>query len=369
MNAKYYRTIYFLRQCAVMRRRFTLPFKLIKSKFWLSESYYPELPNHKSRFRIFWELMGHIMRYGSIEWHYFSYGFDVKGFRNKEDYLDDNDFLWKCNMLNTVTSDWDYTCILRDKNLFSVILSNLGYRTPKVLFDVYSTNSINQTASAMLAKNGGGYFCKPFDGQCGGGIFKLIVEEDYCLIDGKLISKEQAKEEIISRLQDNHYIIQDLVEQHKVINAIYDKSINTLRLITIYNQRNDSVIPLSGVLRIGANGNVVDNWAKGGIAVGVDLKTGRLNEYGLYKHGFGTKTNSHPNSGVKFADVTLPYFQEAIAQAQKLHYELKGIRVIGWDIAFTKEGPLFIEGNDNMEVSINQETNGGLKKEFEEIIK
>lgn len=215
---------------------------------------------------------------------------------------------------------------------------------------------------------GGGYFCKPFDGQCGGGIFKLIVEEDHCLIDGKLISKEQAKEEIISRLQDNHYIIQDLVEQHEVINAIYDKSINTLRLITIYNQRNDSVIPLSGVLRIGANGNVVDNWAKGGLAVGVDLKTGRLNEYGLYKHGCGTKTDCHPNSEVRFVDVTLPYFQEAIEQAKRLHYELKGIKVIGWDIAFTKDGPLFIEGNDNMEISINQETNGGLKKEFEKLI-
>lgn len=158
MNAKYYPMVKFLRQCAVMKRRFTLPFTLLKSKFWLSESYYPELPNHKSRFRIFWELVGHIMRYGSIEWHYFSYGFDVKGFRNKEEYLDDNEFLWKCNMLNTITSDWDYTCILRDKNLFSVILSKLGYRTPKVLFDVCSTNSTNQITDIMLANNRGGVF-------------------------------------------------------------------------------------------------------------------------------------------------------------------------------------------------------------------
>ncbi|MCQ2312226.1 MAG: hypothetical protein MJZ84_02095 [Paludibacteraceae bacterium] len=219
-----------------------------------------------------------------------------------------------------------------------------------------------------LRRTGGGYFCKPFAGQCGGGIFKFIVEKDHCLIDGKLFSKEQAKEEIISRLRGDHYIIQDLVEQHDVINAIYDKSINTLRLITIYNKRNDCVIPLSGVLRIGANGNVVDNWAKGGLAVGVDLNTGKLNKYGLYKHGCGTKTDCHPNSGVKFEDVTLPYFQEAIEQAKRLHYGLKGIKVIGWDIAFTKDGPMFIEGNDNMEVSINQETNGGLKKVFENCI-
>lgn len=183
-----------------------------------------------------------------------------------------------------------------------------------------------------------------------------------------MISKEQAKEEIIIRLQDNHYIIQDLVEQHEVINAIYDKSINTLRLITIYNQRNDSVIPLSGILRIGVNGNVVDNWAKGGLLVGVDLKTGKLNEYGLYKHGCGTKTDCHPNSGVKFEDVTLPYIQEAIEQAKKLHCEQKGIKVIGWDIAFTKDGPMFIEGNDNPEISLNQCACGGLKQQIETIL-
>lgn len=154
MNAKYYKTICFLRQCAVMRRRFTLPFKLIKSKFWLSESYYPELPNHKSRFRIFWELMGHIMKYGSIEWHYFSYGFDVKGFRNKEEYLDDNEFLWRCNMLNTVTNDWDYTCILRDKVLFSKIVNLLGFRTP-ILAEDAKANSIDNIVNKLFAHRGG----------------------------------------------------------------------------------------------------------------------------------------------------------------------------------------------------------------------
>lgn len=156
MNAKYYKAICFLRQCAVMKRRFTLPIKLIKTKFWLSESYYPELPNHKSRFRIFCELMGHIWKYGSIEWHYFSYGFDVKGFRNRAEYLDDNEFLWKCNILNTVKSDWDYTCILRDKNLFSLMLSKLDYRTPMVIYDVNGANAIPEIVNGMFAKNRGG---------------------------------------------------------------------------------------------------------------------------------------------------------------------------------------------------------------------
>ena len=77
MNAKYYPLIKFARQASLMKRRFTLPIQLLTSGFIRSESYYPEMP-HKSRFRIAMELLGHIMKYGNIEWHYFSYGLDIK---------------------------------------------------------------------------------------------------------------------------------------------------------------------------------------------------------------------------------------------------------------------------------------------------
>ena len=33
---------------------------------------------------------------------------------------------------------------------------------------------------------------------------------------------------------------------------------------------------------------------------------------------------------------------------------------IGWDIAITKDGPMFIEGNDRWEVSMIQAVHGGM---------
>ena len=45
---------------------------------------------------------------------------------------------------------------------------------------------------------------------------------------------------------------------------------------------------------------------------------------------------------------------------------LKDIHSIGWDIAIGKDGPVFIEGNDNWEINGPQVGNRGLKKEFEE---
>lgn len=176
------------------------------------------------------------------------------------------------------------------------------------------------------------------------------------------MSSDEAQSFLVKILKQENYLVQTLVIQHDQISRLYDKSINTLRLITVYDAEQQQAVPLSAVLRVGAHGNVVDNWAQGGLAIGIDMATGKLHKYGFYKHGFGTKVTCHPDTLVEFDGYDLPFFQEALQQACDLHKHLHNIVVIGWDIAITPQGPMFIEGNDNMEVSINQETNGGLKK-------
>lgn len=48
----------------------------------------------------------------------------------------------------------------------------------------------------------------------------------------------------------------------------------------------------------------------------------------------------------------------------RFHTFLPSIHSIGWDIAITKDGPCFVEGNDNWEVSLVQICSHGLAKEF-----
>lgn len=349
-----------------MKRRITLPIKLISSGFVNSESYFPELPG-KSRFRIFLELLGHIIKYGSIEWHYFSYGFDIKGLRNKGDYLDDNWFLWKSSMLNTVLPEKDKTCILRDKQLFSDLLSVWGFDSPRIIGRLDGT-TIDSSLIERVVSTDGDYFFKPLDGQCGQGIIEVSVFEEKCLINGASAKQDELYDRIGELVKNGSYLIQERIRQHPVIDTLYDKSINTIRLLTVFDQRNNSVVPLSAVLRVGANGNVVDNWAAGGLAIGIDLETGRLREWGFYKHGKGTKTKYHPNSGVPFLGLEIPFWDEVITKAKALHQHLLPVFVIGWDIAITPDRPVFIEGNDNMEVSINQEADKGLKNEMYSLI-
>lgn len=49
------------------------------------------------------------------------------------------------------------------------------------------------------------------------------------------------------------------------------------------------------------------------------------------------------------------------------HKKIKGVNAIGWDIAITKNGPVFIEGNNNFEISGIQACERGMKKEIYQI--
>lgn len=367
MNAKYYPLIKLSRQAAVMKRRITLPFKLLSSGFVRSESYYPELP-HKSRLRIALELLGHIMRYGNIERYYFSYGFDVKGLRNHNDYLDDNWFLWKCAMLNTVLTDYDYTCILRDKALFATLLTEWGFNTPRTIAAVKTKEEAERIAERLLDVKGA-YFCKPLDGQCGGGVFRLVVDGDKAVIDGEEKTLAEAQSVLMGHFSQRPYVVQTLVVQHPEISRIYDKAVNTLRILTVMDKAASRPVSVAGEVRFGAHGSVVDNLAAGGVAVGVDLLTGQLSEYGVCKKGGAKRTTCHPDTLIPFSEVRLPFVQEAVQQAEALHARLSSIRLIGWDVAITESGPVFIEGNDNPEISGLQTVNGGLKARIQELLK
>jgi hypothetical protein len=112
----------------------------------------------------------------------------------------------------------------------------------------------------------------------------------------------------------------------------------------------------------------VDNLAAGGVTVGIDLKTGQLSEFGICKKGGAKRTPSHPDSQIRFADVQIPFVQEAVNLAEKLHEKLSSIRVIGWDIAITANGPVFIEGNDNPEISGLQTVNGGVRRTIRDLL-
>jgi hypothetical protein len=88
----------------------------------------------------------------------------------------------------------------------------------------------------------------------------------------------------------------------------------------------------------------VDNMKAGGLIVPVALADGAL---GRACFGYGGQDHDiHPATGAPIAGRTLPDWAAAIALAVDAHARAFADYVlIGWDVAFTPQGPLLIEGN------------------------
>lgn len=99
------------------------------------------------------------------------------------------------------------------------------------------------------------------------------------------------------------------------------------------------------------------------MAVGIN-PDGTLKKRAFLKPGFGTVAFQHPDTGVRFEGFVLEEYQQALRLACEAHRMFYHTEFIGWDVAMTEDGPVFIEGNDNWEIPRIQATNRPLKAEW-----
>ena len=351
----------------VINRPRSIIFLIKNPKFWNGPSYSPEAKYHRKKWLIFIDQIINIIKYGSVNTFYFTYGFDVLSRKECKEFVDYSEFMYRRIVMN-YKSENNNSCILRDKVLFNLFANGLGIKTPKNIFlindeKVFCFDSKkNAPLDKELFNNRGKLFFKLLDGECGKGAFILEIGDDHTLINGDKVPFQKFRE----LLSGNTFIVQELLYQHKVLSSLHPQSINTIRMVTVRHPKTKEVAVMSTIIRIGTGDNTVDNAAQGGICVGIDLGKGALKKWGLYEPQFGTKTEIHPDTGIVFNNLKLPFLKEATEQALFLHSMLPNIHSIGWDISISENGPVFVEGNDNWEISLMQMVNGGEKNFFKE---
>ena len=364
-----------------------------RPEFYTSPSYYPEYPERlRSHWSQFWNQVGEILRYGRINTLYFLCGYDVKTREEQKAYVHYNTFMRRRMELNQAEEN-NCACILRDKLYFSIFTEGIGLKEPNTLFytidgDLYDFRTKTKaTADSILSLGDCQLFCKPLDGQCGKGIFLLQVKEGRMTAIEKRVYKNNPIETVETEVDaeglreycsSGRYLIQMFIKQHPAMRALHPQSINTIRLLTVRSLKDGEIHVMPSILRVGTGESIVDNTSQGGLAVGIDTESGYLKRYGYYKPDFGReiegngekmqlfKEEEHPDSHIRFSDFQIPYFQEVVQQAKYYHKMMPSLHSIGWDIAIGEDGPVFVEGNENWEITGPQTCNGGLRKEFEE---
>jgi hypothetical protein len=332
----------------------------------LSRSYYPDEPT-KSKPRVLIELLWWLLRSGEINNYYYVYGLDRKAVDRRKELLPYRQFrrLRNSRNLHTGRAPYNYVCVLRDKFVFSQFVGSLGIATPRslALLDAervtWLDTNVTMPLRAIVERNDVTFdgFCKKVDGIQGDGAFPLRIDAGSLFVREGRISVSDLRDRL-----DDRYLLQQRICQHEIVSALHPSSVNTVRLITFAN--GSGVELFAAAMRIGTHGKSVDNWAAGGVIVGIDPERGELRGEGFHKPGYGGRVQRHPDSGIPFQGFTIPYFDEAVALVSRLHGYLHDIHSIGWDVAITPEGPTIIEGNDDWEGGIPMVLERDFRKRF-----
>lgn len=348
--------------------RFILPVILIFNikKFVTTESYFPEC-KRKTKIQIFGEQLFYILRTGEINRNYFISGFDRIGNNDFKKYIPWFTFTFKRNKLNQqpikfVYDPYNYICLLRDKFIFEAFCKRISINTPTNigLFNyqgIYLFKEKNVFDLKIICNFEIDAFCKKnvsYGGGMHSNILLLKIQNGKISLNNKVVSFQ----EFLKFIGKGNWIIQErITNQNPEFAAFHPQSINTVRIITVKRGNNINVI--GSFLRVGVNGSYTDNSSSGGISVGIDLENGTLKKYGLYKPGFGTKCDRHPNSGIIFEGYKIPKWKEIVEYTKRAHLLFYGLHSIGWDVAITDDGIMIIEGNDNWDTLGVQLYSGG----------
>ena len=249
-------------------------------------------------------------------------------------------------------NDHNYFDYFDDKLLFNKTFKDFVKR------DYIDVRKTNLKDFEKFCKKHNVIMCKPVNMMCGKGIEK------------KYISKDTNIEELYRYVKENNqFLIEEVVEQHPVMNKLYPDSVNTLRIVTC--NVNGKTTIMFRALRIGSGKHVVDNFNSGGMmsvisADGIVTKPAMNKAGNLYK--------VHPDTGTSIEGFKIPMFKEAIEFAKKASKVIPQVGLVGWDIAITPNGPVMIEGNNKpghdiyqSEVHLNSDGTG-MKPFYDSVI-
>lgn len=319
--------------------------------------------NKKNWFQIIKEFTNLYISQKELPLNYITNLLYRKNVSNYKDYISLKD--------NSRLLAWSYShakeqiVLAENKLLFEELLIKNNIPTPQIFFhnsknrftykgDVFKIETKNDFFSFLekifYEEKIVSLFCKPIDGGMGENIF-VIDKNTYQKIADNLINLVLSKA----------YIFQELILQHEVLKKINCSSINTLRIFTYKNKKNELEI-LSGFIRVGRKGAIIDNAHAGGIVVPFNKESGKMCAEGLQliDNGGGI-FYKHPDTEIIFENLQIPHYIQVKKIVTKASSLFK-FPFLGWDVAITPNGPVIVEVNHNFHLFLSDRMEKGLKK-------
>ncbi|QLG48366.1 sugar-transfer associated ATP-grasp domain-containing protein [Natrinema halophilum] len=142
------------------------------------------------------------------------------------------------------------------------------------------------------------------------------------------------------------YLLCEHVEQADYAAELFPHTTNTIRVLTMYDDRErEAFIPMA-IHRIGTTDSApVDTFSDGGMSARIDRETGELGEAVKYPtDGTVDWHRTHPDSGARIRGTDVPGWSRVRDQLLEIAEMYSHIPYVGWDLVVTDEGGFEIIG-------------------------
>lgn len=247
---------------------------------------------------------------------------------------------------------------IRDKVLYTALVSRMGFRTTHTQAVVHGTRgfgdlmalrSAAQVRKFLLESANYPLFGKPCEGSGSiGSALILGVDRDadtLSLGNGREIELGKFCEEVVRDYPEG-FIFQDALKQDPKMEAVTGKAVGTVRVVTLRDTETPRVF--YSVWKLPSPSAMSDNfWQAGSMIAALDAETGQIQKV---RRGTGLGTEwieNHPVSGIRFEGFQIPHWDAVRDMTVRAHALFPEFGVIGWDIGVTPDGPAIIEANAN----------------------
>ena len=287
-------------------------------------------------------------KHGFFSWHTYQYGITKTNFQR---FLSDYDYYW----LNRINND--YQKWVNDKTTYRMVMDPFKDCLPKYYFSVFNRDGVRHIEKMWDCPEGvsegfdgllemlrreGKLALKASAGTHGDGFYCLAFENGQLFANGDPVSEDGLRK-IIDELK-SFYIVTEYLVMHEQLRKIYDKSVNTVRMMVINAHGYDPKI-MQTYMRIGSSKTgFTDNVGYGGICVFVDKETGELYQPETIKDHVFYACPNHPDTGTPIAGI-LPNCDLVCEKVLAMSRYLCELEYLGFDIAITDAGLCVLEIN------------------------
>ena len=240
---------------------------------------------------------------------------------------------------------WRDDCALADKTLFYARCAEHSLPHPQVLATVSAGR-----ADIAAVPPPGRLAMKPADGEGGSGFRVLDWPGGDAAAFASLLQAQPG-------LGRSRWLVQPKVAPHPDLARISLSALPTARVTTISDEQGRPEL-VTSVLRFPSVADaLVDNIKAGGLMAPIDPASGVLGPACRGKSA--GEVEIHPVTGAPVTGLRLPDWEDAKALVLRAHAEVfPEYSMVGWDVAFTPDGPTFIEGNGKPCIVVAQRATG-----------